>query len=497
MRCPESGSPRFGGIFMKQKKMLAACLAALLLAGCGSAKAPDAAPAPQQAAAAAGPAENAAGTDAAEDGVTAADYFRFLKEEFAQWEAEAKEKSYLLPYKPAATEPVELEVCEGDFIEKLSWNMDLYGTISAVVEDFDADGGLEMLTVGINDVAIMNTNFKRLFYEDGADYDSSNRCFELGLRYYDEKDGAVTCVDSNCIAFSVLPMDGWGHLLVGMEKLEDRYELYTYVYSENMSTYGPNYLEVIDVPGNMPKYISAISEWGLSEAEANELLYRDEVWDIASTTLFDTWQTIKKVDGAQSNLDPAEEAYRDALGSGLLCFVNVAYPEWGGKKVVYTMTDYTGFRQNLDSEGAGWVPIDIPQGGEREAPETPAGLDGVVADIEAAAGVTFAGKGTEEEDGILKTTLATDDNRLRISWDTAQNIPVSVGWYANDSNTTQEWFTVKDAILSHPVFGWQAGAADMLKGAVSWNDYAGNITIGDYSCGIVNAVGASMNIVRE
>lgn len=484
---------------MKQKRMLAACLAALLLlAGCGGAKAPEAAAAPQGPAAAADSAPDAADTAAAtEDGVTAADYFRFLKEEFAQREAEAKEKGTLLSYKPAVTEPVELEIYEGDFMDELSWNVDLYGTISAVVEDFDADGGLEMLTVGINDVSVMDTPFDEIFYDEGAAYDPENRCFELVLHYYDEKNGAVTRVESHCIPFAMMPMDGWGHLLVGMEKLGDRYELYTYVYSENMSTYGPNYLEVIDVPGNMPKYITAVSEWGISEAEANELLDRDEVWDIASTTLFDTYQTIQKVDGAQSNLDPDEEAYRDALGSGLLCFVNVAYPEWGGRKAVYTLTDYTNFRQYLDTEAADWAPIDIPQGGEREAPETLAGLDGFVADIEAAAGVTFADKGTEEEDGILKTTLATDDNRLSISWDTAQNIPVSVGWYANGSNTTQEWFTVKDVILSHPVFGWQAGDTDMLKGEVSWNAYAGNVTVGDYSCGIANVVGASMNIVRQ
>ena len=427
---------------------------------------------------------------------TAADYFRFLKAEYAEREKEVSEEGHtLLSFKPAATEPVEIEIDEGDFMDKFSFNMDLLGTISAVVEDFDEDGGLEMLTVGINEMSVMDSRFRKVLYDEEAAYDPENRCFNLSLRYYDEKDGEVSCRYD--IGFAMMPMSGWGHMAVGMEKLDDQYELYVYVYSEDMSTYGPSYFEVIDVPGEIEKYITAVPQYGLSEAEANELILRNSVWDISSTTLYDTYQTISKLDGTQSNLDPEEEAYRDVLGEGLLCFINVAYPEWGGDKVVYTLTDYTNFSHYLETEAEGWSAIEIPQGGERQAPESPAGLDEFVSGIETATGITFTEGGSDEENGVISSKLTTADNSLTIKWDTAQNVPVFLGWYANDTNTTQEWFDIKDAILSSPVFGWNEGDADMLKGQVSWTDYAGNVTIGDYSCGIANVVGASLQIMRN
>lgn len=429
--------------------------------------------------------------------LTAADYYRFLKVEYAEREKEVTEKGHTLrSFKPATTEPVEIDIYEGDFMDQLSWNEDLYGTISAVVEDFDTDGGLEMLVIGINERSVMDSRFGEVLYDEGAAYDPENRCFYLSLRYYDERDGAISC--SYSVGFAMLPMSGWGHMVVGMEKLDEQYELYTYVYSENMSTYGPSYFEVIDVPGDIEKYISAVPQYGLSEVEANKLIFQDKVWEISSTTLYDTFQRISRIDGAQNNLDPEEEAYRDALGEGLLCFINVAYPEWGGDKVVYTLTDYTNFSHYLGTEAEGWSAIEIPQGGARQTPEAPAGLgDDFVSNIEAATGITFTSKGSAEENGIITSKLATADNSLTIKWDTGKNVPVFIGWYANDTNTTQEWFDVKDAILSSPVFGWENGDADMLKGQVSWNAYAGNITIGDYSCGIANVVGASMNIMRQ
>lgn len=427
---------------------------------------------------------------------TAADYYRFLKAEYAEWKETAPDKGYtLISFKPATTGPIEIDIDEGDFMDKFAWNMDLLGTISAVVEDFDGDGGLEMLTVGINERSVMDSRFGKALYDEGAAYDPENRCFNLSLHYYDEKDGAISCAYN--VGFAMLPMSGWGHMVVGMENLDGQYELYTYVYSEDMSTYGPSYFEVIDVPGDIEKYITAVPQYGLSEAEANELILRNTVWDISSTTLYDTYQTISKLDGTQSNLDPAEEAYRDVLGEGLLCFINVAYPEWGGDKVVYTLTDYTGFSRYLETAAEGWSAIAIPQGGARQAPEAPAGLDDFISSIEAATGATFTSSGSSEENGILSSDFATANNRLAVKWDTAQNVPVSIGWYANDTNTTQEWFDVKDAILSSPVFGWNEGDADMLKGQVSWTDYAGNVTIGGYSCGIVNVVGASLQIVRN
>lgn len=438
--------------------------------------------------------------DPEEDFPTAADYYRFLKTEYAEKEQEAAEKGYLLSFKPAPTEAVEISIYKGDFMDKLSWNADLYGTISAIVEDFDGDGGLEMFVVGIDDVSVMDTRFGKVLYDEGAAYDPENRCFELTLRYYDETNGEITRIESNCVPFATLPMDGWGHMVVGMEKLDEQYVLYTYVYSENMSTYGPNYFEVINVPGGLEKYISAVSAYGLSEAEANKLIYRDEVWDISSTTLHDTYRTIVKVDGAQSNLDPAEEAYRDALGDGLVCFVNVAFPEWGGDKAVYTLTDYTNFSHYLENDAADWSAVKIPQGGKREtpeAPEMPSGLTAFISGIETAAGISFTSKGTEEENGIITVSLATAHNFLTVRWDAALDVPASIGWAANDTDTTQEWFDGKDAILSSPVFGWADGEADRLKGKVSWSDYAAGITIGNYSCLIGNVVGAGMSITRN
>lgn len=115
------------------------CLA-LCLTGCG--KGPEA----KDTKAPEGGAETETGPGGGEgtDLPTAADYYRYLRDEVLE---EFSGEGHLTSGHLAEVEPHEMQLDKGNFNEVMMRNNRMLGVISAVVEDFDGDGVLEMLVI--------------------------------------------------------------------------------------------------------------------------------------------------------------------------------------------------------------------------------------------------------------------------------------------------------------------------------------------------------------
>lgn len=423
----------------------------------------------------------------------AADYYRYLQDEVLE---EFSGGGILSNKHLADVEPHEMTLREGNFSEVMSFNNILTGVISAVVEDFDGDGVLEMLVIRVSEADALYSIFSDALYteadwENYNGYDANRRVFQMYVLFYDYEDGEIY-QDKSVVPGTIaeLSLGGWGYMAVGLEKLEDGYYLYTSTYSEDMSTYGPRYSMVLSVTGQRPNHISAVTAYGLSEAEANQMLHFGEIYNYSDTTIHDRFLAIGTAEGATSNLDREAEVFADALDGGLLCFFNVAHPEWGGKRLIHTTTDYTNLRHYLENDAADWAPLKLPEGGERAVPEGPEGMLAFAAEIGDAAGIELRPGEPAERDGVWHQSFGGQDCELTVSWSVSENRLVGAGVSSSQEIPTEEWYALKDAILEHPVFGWDAGEADFLKGGVSsWTDYINGVTVGDYTC----VLGAVMN----
>ena len=417
----------------------------------------------------------------------AADYYRYLQDEVLE---EFSGGGILSSKHLAEVEPHEMTLHMGNFSEVMSFNNHLTGVISAVVEDFDGDGVLEMLTIRASEADALYSIFSDALYTE-ADfkaangYDHNRRVFQLYAELYVFKDGEI-CQDSSRTV-AELSLGGWGYMAVGIEKLDDGYYLYSSVYSEDLSTYGPSYSMIMSVSGQRPDYISNVAAYGLSEAEANQLFHRDGIYNYNDTTIRDRLAAMGAAEGATGNLDRDAEVFAEALGGGLLCFFNVAHPDWGGSVLIHTTTDYTNLRHYLENGAADWVPYPIPRGGERAVADGPEGMPEFAAEIGAAAGVEFRPGEPAEDNGVWRQSFGAQDCELTVSWSVSENRLVGAGVSSSQEIPTEEWYALKDAVLDHPVFCWNDGEADFLKGKVSWMDYFNGVTVGDYTC-VVGAV---------
>lgn len=479
------------------KRKLVSILALLLglslcLAGCGNT------PENTSASSEAGKTGTNADTTAPADdagGPTAQDFYRYLKDEVLEERTGGKGTAGMQSVKHLAeTQPHELKLNEGNFCEVMSFDNSLIGVISAVVADLDGDGMLEMAVISASEIDALYSIFADALYSE-ADYstdDENRRCFHLYAAYYDCKDGEIFFDNVHSPgAFVDLPMTGWGYMAVGLEKLDDAYYLYARTYSEDLSTYGPGYSVVTSVPGQLPDYVSAVPAYGLSEAAANKLIHRDEPYDFSDTTVYDRLAAMKRAEASTSGLDREEEAFEQALDGGLLCFFNVAHPEWGGKRLVHTITDYTNLRHYLENDAADWEPPALPEGGAREAPSGPAALTELAGAIGGAAGVELRPREAVEQDGAWNQSFDGQDSSLTLRWSAQLGRPSFAGLYSAGETPTQEWYALKDAILDDPAFGLSAEETAPLKGQVSWSDHAAGVTVGDYTCMIGQAMSAS------
>lgn len=424
---------------------------------------------------------------------SAADYYRYLQDEVLE---EFSGGGILSTRHLAELGPHEMALSEGNFSEVMSFNNHLTGVISAVVEDFDGDGVLEMLVLRVVEADALYSIFSDVLYPgngyDGG-YNANRRVFQMYAELYDYARGGIYRDFSRTAA--ELSLNGWGYMAAGLEKLDDGYYLYTSVYSEDLSTYGPRYSMVVGVSGRRPDYISAVSAYGLSEAEANLLFHRDEIYDYSDTTVHDRLSAMGRAENATSNLDRDAEAFAAALDGGLLCFFNVAHPDWGGSALVQTTTDYTNLRHYLENGAADWAPPELPRGGEREVPEGPEAILEFATEIGAAAGVVLRPGEPAEDGGVWRQSFGGLDCEMTVGWSTAENRPVSAGVSSSQEIPTEEWYAIKDAILDHPAFGWDNGETDFLKGEVGWMDYFDGVAVGDYTC-VIGAVANAFFTVR-
>ncbi len=481
--------------------VLLLCMA-LCLTGCGGG------PVPENSSAPADGVKNDAETGAevggkeAPAGPSAQDYYRYLSgevlDEFRGGEGVA---GVLSTGHLADTEPHELKLHQGDFCEVMSFDNSLIGVMSAVVEDFDGDGVLEMLVISSSEIDSVYSLFADALYSeaDFSTYDENRRSFHLYAALYDWKDGEIFYDNIHSPgAFIDMPLSGWGYMAVGLEKLgEGDYYLYATTRSEDLSTYGPSYGVVTSVPGQLIDYVSGVSAYGLSETEANKLIHRDVVYDFSDTTIHDRFEALGRAASLTDSLAPDEEVFRAELGGGLICMFNVSHPEWGGDKLIHKITDWTNLRHYLENDAADWTPLELPEGGNREVPEGPEGMAAFAEAVSAASGVELRAGEAAEKDGVWSQSFEAQEDTLSLSWSASDNRLTYAGLYSSGETPTQEWYTLKDALLDNPAFGWDNGEADFLKGEVSWNDYFNGVDVGEWSCMVAQVTSSMINIRRK
>lgn len=399
-----------------------------------------------------------------DDYTQAEKYYRYLSETVLD------ENTALAPIEP---QKLKIDTMNFEFGWDL-WRKGGTGLLSAFLEDFDNDGDLEMLAVFMEYVMTINTKYKYVYFEPGTDVDSNTseiNCIVLyGVQYDLGEDGEI--YEKTAGEFALMPTDCWGTLLVGIEKVDDRFYVFAKSNTENMSTYGPSAFTVSGLKGNNLNwlYCSPFDYGRANFGNYNEIFDIDEPMDIASTTL----STLKI-----SN-DPVE-----SLGNRLLCFVDFDYVEYGGDDMIVTATDYTGLRTHLDSSGSTWEKIELPQGGTIELPQNStaeASIRCFVDQIASAAGTSFTQSSVDEDDSILGINFVSEaKNQLYISWDKKQNRLNSISLTAVHELPDAEWTCIKDAILNQPELCLDSNDGAILSGEVkNWTEYMSGITLGNY-----------------
>ena len=119
-------------------------------------------------------------------------------------------------------------------------------------------------------------------------------------------------------------------------------------------------------------------------------------------------------------------------------------------------------------------------------------LETFVHDIEVAAGVSLPYKRefTDQRYGLF-IEYHSGKNRVAVCWDEERNAPSCI--YLNSANfdPTDQWFKIKDAILEHPVFDWEADKVSALKGKINVM-YSKEVFAGSYRCYIGQVSNAAM-----
>lgn len=391
-------------------------------------------------------------------------YYRYLKETVLD------ENTSLAPIEP---QKLKIDTMNFEFGWDL-WRKGGTGLLSAFLEDFDNDGDLEMLAVFMGYQMTIDTNYKYVYFEPGTDIDSTSskrNCIVLyGIQYDIGEDSEI--FEKSSGEFALMPTDCWGTLLVGIEKVDDRFYVFARSTTENMSTYGPSAFTVSGLKGNNLNwlYCSPFDYGRANLGNYNEIFDIDEPLNIATTTL----STLKI-----SN-DPVA-----SLGNRLLCFVDFDYVEYGGDDMIVTAADYTGLRTHLDSSGSTWEKIELPQGGTIELPQNSAVeacIHRFVDQIASAAGTSFTQSSMTEDDSVMGINFVSEaKNQMYISWDKKQNRLNSISLTAVHELPDAEWTCIKDAILDQPELCIESSDASVLSGEIkNWAEYMNGITLGGY-----------------
>ena len=387
--------------------------------------------------------------------VSAADYYRYLNDVFIPKE------------KLASVNQIAVSVPH-------SWDIDRAGgtgLASVLIDDFNGDGVLEMLTVEVEDISIMDTFWNKVYFEDGAAYDSEKRCLRLLLRHYIYENDQI--IENSIGVINMLHGGCWGKIVLGVEKIGTDFYVFSKMTSENIMTYGPSMYTVTRISGNSlsPRYTAPIQFGRADRSNYLDLMGLENT--IRPDTLSLSDLTIPSYTASVSDI-------RQSLGNRLLCVVDVDSPN-GTEDLTYQLTDYTHLRENLKDNGANWERIPLPEGYTITLSEDPSGVADLISRVEASTGSSFTRDNVNEEGDMYDVTFVSEaGNQLMITFNTASNKLISAGLIAVHSSPDEEWYRVKDALLQNE-FGLSASEQSILLGdQISWTEYLNGITLGQY-----------------
>lgn len=410
--------------------------------------------------------------------VLAQDYYRYLNEVFVP------------KHSLASVEPISLSIDTMNW--HYAWNLSAAGgkgLVSAVIEDFDNDGSLELLAVEIEDMSIMNTFYNKVVFDEGVDYDPEVRCVLLRGWLFDYADSQI--VEQAYGTLILMPETSWGKLVVGVEKVENDYYLFANVDGEHMSTYGPSQFTVTRIGGNSlsPMYSSVLNYGRANQSNYLDLMGIHNSINIQESTLSDL---------RIPNHEKDESEYREMLGNRMLCIVDIAYPEFGGDEMVVTITDYTDLRKNLQDNGATWQRIPLPEGAYKEIPDMPADALSWITALEAESGISLHMASNTVEDGVCKLAYTTDaGNSMDVYWNMENNQLQWMSLSAYKESPDDEWYQLKNAVLDSGILGLDAEQKERIYDRNhNWTDYMNGVEMGDFIISIMAIGVARFNASR-
>ena len=406
------------------------------------------------------------GSNTAKSPVSAQDYYRYINEQLLT-DTEAA-TGHL-----AKTEALEVPFnYSGAVLSVDIGNKGGLGLLSAIVEDFDSDGCLEMLAICAEHMNMLDTVWKGSL-DDNQPYDMDDSVLAIRGYLFDYENGEIYRRNVRDISF--MQNHHFGRILVGIEKIQDAYYIFSDCNSENLSTYGvrPYTVTKLGEEGLYMVYCSPLDLGNLTQGNTLDKLNISNPMDITHSSLSDLPLSL-------NDTAMAEDAHRN-LGQRLMCFVSLDYTDWGGDSIVYTATDYTLLRSYLPDNGSQWQPIVLPEGQFYEKPQTDAVTEALTAKSAAAAGVTFSVQNYSETDGIPTMECATEQGyMLTVQCHPETHCVVSLSLHTSNSPQAQ-WYAIKDAILSLEELALTADQIAPLKGERVNIDYMSGKQVGNWT----------------
>lgn len=322
------------------------------------------------------------------------------------------------------------------------------GVLSADVRDYDGDGVRDMLVVVLKPRPMGETELGRLGY-----HSAESVCLAAELQLYTCKDGAVTLSDT-VNAVSVMESMSWGPMLVGVQEVNGVPYIYGYSSMEDQTTYGSRPVEIFHVENGSFAFdlMGGFIGWGQGKYDGDP----NEAAGATGMEILDT--PLNAVCNRASELKngTVEENAETilALAGTPLCFIAMEHS--GG--VSYQAVDYTQMLEIIErgeeTVKAERTPMPSP------TPEPESG--GVEAEAEAIAAAAAQASGltltkTSENLGELTYSVsyeAPGGSRLSITYTVETQKIRTLGVYADGGSVTEEWLTLKDAVLGLESLGF-------------------------------------------
>jgi len=407
--------------------------------------------------------------------VSAQDYYRYINEQLLT-DADAA-TGHL-----ASTETLEIPFnYSGAILSVDIGNKGGLGLLSAMIEDFDGDGCLEMLAITAEHMNMLDTIWRKA-RDDNQPYDTDDSV--LAIRGYLFDYGEEGIYRRSLADLCFIQNHHFGYIFTGIEKIEDRYYVFSRSSSENLSTYGvcPYTVCELGVNGLYMVHCSPLSLGNFTTGNTLQMLNIDEPMDVTHSSLHD-------LPLSESACGTADNA-RSSLGQRLLCFVEIDYTQWGGDTVDYTVTDYTQLRTYLPDNGQQWQKIDLPLGKFYEKPQTNAFLEALTVEIAADAGITYSYQKYMELDGVPTMNCGTEKGYnliLQCDPQTQQILTISMDTV---NNPDSQWNDIKATILKLDELGLTQDQINPLMATYPSLDYMQGKQIGNW---IISAGSAGPN----